>query len=275
MKKLILSTIFTIFFTSTAQAGFLMFPQRIVFDKNGKTQSVRVTNSSAEKKTYRIKFVHFTQDETGKLTKIVKEKDGLKFAKKYLRYGPKKITLLPGRMQTINVMVKNYGSMQNGEYRSHLSVIEKDTSVEKKSDSSDAMAFSIKADFGITIPVIIRKGKFSVETGIKSAFLKTDKDKKAQLVITLTRKGENSIRGEINIYKIKSKDKKIKIGTVNNFVLYESISKRSISLNLYEDLSEKKSDRADKSDIKGEKIIVEFIGDKNSSGLKVVKEFEL
>ncbi len=171
-------------------------------------------------------------------------------------------------------MVKNYNSIKEGEYRSHLSVIEKDTTKEK-SGSSTAMAFSIKADFGITIPVIIRKGKFDVKAGIKSAVLKTDKKKKAQLKITLTREGRNSIRGEINIYKIKEKNKRIKIGTVNNFVIYENLSSRSISLNLYDDLSEKDFDRADKSDIKGEKIIVEFIGDKNALGLKLEKEFEL
>jgi len=274
MKKLILSTVITIFFTSIANAGFLMFPQRIVFDQNGKTQSIRISNSSPAKKTYRIKFVHFMQDESGKLTEITKEQNGLKFAKKKLRYGPKKITLLPGKTQTINVMVKNYNSIKEGEYRSHLSVIEKDTTKEKASSSS-AMAFSIKADFGLTIPIVIRKGKLDVQSTIKSAVLKTDKDEKAQLNITLTRKGRNSIRGEINVYKFGEENKKIKIGTVNNFVLYENVYKRAIPLSLYENLADKNSDRMDESDIEGEKIIVEFVGDKNTLGLKVEKKFEL
>ncbi len=265
--RLFLSFISTIFFISTANAGFLIYPQKILFHGKTKKQSIKITNVTDTKKTYRLKMVNYQQQKDGGYKKIIKEDPIAKFAEKNLRYGPKKITLSPGQTQTINIMVKSKNSLADGEYRSHLSIVEKDTTeMRKASTFGSSMGFEIKADYGVTVPVIIRKGNLQMDVVINSAKLKSDK-KGAFLDLTVNRNGQKSMRGQFSIF-----DGKKEIGVIKNIVLFTNLSKRSFGVNLYKTDAK----RLNKSSLKGKKVTVKYTSeDDDSTGYEVVKEFIL
>ncbi|MBN2675931.1 MAG: molecular chaperone [Alphaproteobacteria bacterium] len=267
---------FTIFLGSffyyfSAQAGFLIFPQKLIFEGKDKKQSVKITNMTDIAKSYRIKVVNYHQSEDGGYKKVTEESNGDKFAENTIRFSPKKVTLQPRETQTINVMVKNKNSLADGEYRSYLSVLEKESSALEMGGEVDKgkMGFQITADYGLTIPVIIRKGVLSLEIDVKGISIDEDKDGNAFISLTLLRKGERSFRGEIKVF-----DGKDEIGCLKNFTIYPNLSQRKIDIKLFK-REEKSSEAIEISDIKSGKVRIEIQEDTKENPVKIVKELEL
>lgn len=258
-----------LFLSLSSQAGFLIYPQKIIFDGKQKKKSIKLSNMTDEIKTYRIKVVNYHQKQGGGYERITSEKDGVKFAEPYLRFSPKKVILKPRETQTVNVMVKKKSSLQAGEYRSHLSIIEKENSSMKTGSIKEGeMGFTIKADYGITIPVIIRQGTLDLEVNIKNVSLDEDKDEHAFIEMDIHRKGSKSFRGEIRIL-----DGEKEVGILKNVVLYTNLNTRKIKIKLY-NREEGDIEPLEISDLSSRTLKV-VLKTEETKGLKVIKEFEL
>ncbi|MHA1541050.1 MAG: fimbrial biogenesis chaperone [Alphaproteobacteria bacterium] len=265
MRKLLLFLV-AISFAQVSNAGFLIYPQKILFHGSMKKQSIKITNVTDTEKTYKLKIVNYEQEKNGGYKVITEENPVAKFASKNFRFSPRRVTLKPGKSQTINIMVKGKGALKDGEYRSHLAIVEKDATKMRTASASSGLGFEIKADYGVTVPVIIRKGKLNMDIKIKSAKLKSDK-KGAVLSVDIARKGKKSMRGQFSIF-----DGKKEIGVIKNIVVYTNLAGRKFDVNLYKTASK----RISKSALKGKKITIKYNSeDDDSLKYEVVKELTL
>ncbi|MHA1540522.1 MAG: hypothetical protein ACTSXL_00920 [Alphaproteobacteria bacterium] len=285
MKKICL-ILASILATSSVSADFLVHPQKIVFSGKDKTKSIQITNMGSEAKSYKMKFVELYPMKSGAYRNIEKRNGNLvfvdkglnkkkkpiekispltttqaskvKFASPFIDYSPRRITLNPNETQIIRLMLnKKARKNKDIEARSHFYIQEKNVIQKAQPKSrSKKMSFNIQGLPGVTIPVVARFGKTSVEGRFKNINV-SNSNSGAQLSLTLERKGDQSLRGNIVVYKDEGffySD--TEIGRVANFAVYSNLTERYIKIPLHD-----KSKNLKLGDVKGEDLIIKFEGD--------------
>lgn len=202
--------------TARAQSvGDLMVaPTRMVFDDatpdgaRQKSAEINLINRGDKDATYRVSFINMTMKEDGTYEEITKPTDKWKerFAEEMIKYSPRQVTLKPGEVQKVRLMLRKPADCQ-GEYRSHMlfrALPPKDvgTDVENLKLETGQLAVRLIPIFGISIPVIVRCGKISgqaeiAEASIQAAPNNAEKKSDQELVIKLNRSGDASVYGDI------------------------------------------------------------------------------
>src|SRR5450432_1333782 len=103
-----------------ARADLMLFPTRIVFDKNQRAAQVELINQGKAPETYRISVVNRRMTETGEIVAADAAEGGEQFADAMLRYSPRQVTIAPGSSQTVRMLLRKPDNLAPGEYRSHL-----------------------------------------------------------------------------------------------------------------------------------------------------------
>ena len=244
--KLLILPSFILFFSFTqsfAQSGLIVAPTMLEFEGRERYSTLTLVNRGTESHSYRISFINQKMLENGEMVPVDTPAPNEGFAAQYLRYSPRQITLLPNRPQTVRVMLRLPGDASDGEYRSHLLFQQlPDTSspVSQQSDG-DGLGVSITAQFGITIPVFIRKGNLVASASISDIENYTDDQGKTILGFTINREGNKTIRGHISV-KANGKE----IGRLKGFPVYLSTEKRKVGVIL------------DESNITGKNLQIEY-----------------
>lgn len=146
-----------------ALADLMLFPTRIVFDKQRAAQ-VELMNQGSTAETYRINLVNRRMGPNGEFIAIEAPGPGEQFAEPMLRYSPRQVTIPPGGSQIVRILLRKPDGLADGEYRSHLQfdrVAEASgaTSVEDVARREDkAVGVVVQALVGASIPVIVRQG---------------------------------------------------------------------------------------------------------------------
>ena len=147
-----------------AQADLMLFPTRIVFDKQQRAAQVELMNQGKTPETYRINLVNRRMGPNGEFIAIDAPGPGEQFADAMLRYSPRQVTIPPGSSQIVRILLRKPDGLADGEYRSHLQfdrVAEATgaSSVEDvaKREGKD-VGVVIQALVGASIPVIVRQG---------------------------------------------------------------------------------------------------------------------
>ena len=143
-----------------AYADLMLYPTRLVFEKNQRSAQVDLINNGAEPATYRISLVNRRMSETGELAPVSAPLDGELFASDMVQFSPRQVTLQPGTSQTVRVMVRKPSSLAAGEYRSHLHFEKMPeargaNSVETATRPKE-IGIVLTALVGASIPVIVR-----------------------------------------------------------------------------------------------------------------------
>ncbi|MDO8771955.1 MAG: molecular chaperone, partial [Burkholderiaceae bacterium] len=76
-----------------AWADLMLYPTRIVFEKNQRAAQLELINNGAETATYRISVVNRRMSETGEFSAIDSPAPGEQFAGELLRYSPRQVVL--------------------------------------------------------------------------------------------------------------------------------------------------------------------------------------
>jgi hypothetical protein len=146
-----------------ALADLMLFPTRIVFDKQRAAQ-VELMNQGSTPETYRIHLVNRRMGPAGEFIAVDTPAPGEQFADTMLRYSPRQVTIPPGSSQIVRILLRKPDDLASGEYRSHLQfdrVAEAGgaSSVEDvaRRDGKD-LGVVIQALVGASIPVIVRQG---------------------------------------------------------------------------------------------------------------------
>lgn len=218
----------SLFLIKTVWADLSISPFYLLFnaDSNKRTDIVRFTNNSVEKKTYRIRMVNYKQLEDGRYTEISEALPNNPFASPYVNFAPHETTLEPRQSQTIRVQRKAMPVAPDGEYVSHLMIQEMPNDVRpSKTDNDNKLRIDIKALYGITIPVIIDKGDLKAMGKISQARLISGT--KPEVAVLVNRQGTKSFWGTLVVTE-KGKE----IGRVNEFKIFLTTPNRLVKVPL-------------------------------------------
>jgi P pilus assembly chaperone PapD len=182
----------------------LVAPTRVVFE-NARGTEVILNNIGSEEATYRISLELRRMNPQGGLDEIpVEEADAReKLALDLIRYAPKRVTLSPDQPQSIRVGLNpNFKDLPDGEYRVHLlfRAIPKTASVAATPAQTENVSIEITPIYGVTIPLIIRKGSLAGQAAIANPHLE-NADGRPTLTFDMTRKGNKSIYGNVLVTK--------------------------------------------------------------------------
>jgi hypothetical protein len=187
-----------------ARADLMLFPTRIVFDKNQRAAQVELINQGLTAETYRISVVNRRMTDNGEITAADTPGEGEQFADAMLRYSPRQVTIAPGSSQTVRMLLRKPADLAPGEYRSHLQFDRVadpvgNTSVETQADSDGKrVGVVLTALVGASIPVIVREG--STQASVTLAQLAFDaraKESPPILAFEIHRDGNRSIYGDL------------------------------------------------------------------------------
>jgi P pilus assembly chaperone PapD len=189
-----------------ASADLMLYPTRIVLEKNQRASQLELINNGKDTVTYRIGLVNYRMSETGEIATVDTPAPGEQFADKMLRFSPRQVTLPPGASQTIRIMVRKPAGLPAGEYRSHLK-IEKlpdpkgQASIEKqKPTGENEIGVVLTPLIGASIPVIVRNGETTATVALSN--LELEKPAEGQgpvLSMQMERKGNRSVFGDFTI----------------------------------------------------------------------------
>jgi P pilus assembly chaperone PapD len=143
-----------------ALADLMLYPTRVVFEKNQRTTQVDLINNGSEPATYRISLVNQRMGEDGQFLEVDSAPlPGELFANEMVQFSPRQVTLQPGTSQTVRVMVRKPADLAAGEYRSHLhfeKMPEPRGATSVEAGKGKEIGIVLTALIGASIPVIVR-----------------------------------------------------------------------------------------------------------------------
>jgi hypothetical protein len=238
MGKLILFFVLLIFTNTevSAQGGLLITPRRVVFDGMGNTQQLNLANTGDEIATYVVSFVQYRMTEDGEFELINEPDSGQLFADEHLRLYPRKITLAPREAQLIKVQIRNYRGLPDGEYRSHLYFRStpdvKPLGDEDGNIDTTAVTVRLVPIFGISVPVIIRKGEITTKVSLTELSIEKINDSTQALNMTINRVGNMSVYGDIEVEFESVDNQKNQVAVVRGLAVYSPNTRRYFKINL-------------------------------------------
>jgi P pilus assembly chaperone PapD len=220
-----------------AQGNLLITPRRVVFEGNKRSMDLNLANIGDDTATYAISLIEIRMTESGGFESITEPDEGQKFASPYLRYFPRTVTLGPNEAQTVKIQLIRSGTLEPGEYRSHIyfrAVPKEKPLGEEEEAVADPSSIAVKLTpiFGITIPAIIRVGQPSAGVTITDPALRFDNDTIPRLGIVFNRTGNYSVFGDIAVDHISSQGSVTRVGVANGVAVYTPNTSRQFEFNL-------------------------------------------
>jgi hypothetical protein len=215
-----------------ADVGELVItPQRVVFEGRMREAQVTITNSGLRQRTFRMQFVNYRMTREGAFEAITTPTSptGELFADSLVRYAPRQITLQPGDTQVVRLQLRIPGGLADGEYRSHFLIQALPEGEAPSLISRDGRAAaSIRTVYGISLPVIVRRGKTSAEVAVRDVDYVTDEAGNAFVEVLLGRDGSQSVYGDVRVSVIGSGGRKELIGESNGLAVYTPLTERVV-----------------------------------------------
>lgn len=190
----------------SAWADLMLFPTRVVLEKNQRAAQVELMNTGTAPETYRINLVNRRMGEAGEFIALEAPGPGDQFADPLLRYSPKQVTVPPGGSQTVRILLRKPADLAQGEYRSHLQFdrvadTTEASSVEKATAPGDKqIGVVITALVGASIPVIVRHGDTQTSVTLSDLAFQPAGDKSPPaLGFVINRSGNRSVYGDLSV----------------------------------------------------------------------------
>ena len=219
------------------KAGLIVTPTRVVLEGKQRSKLISIANNGTAKGKYRISVINKTMTKRGLIENAEEPIGSELFANDLIRFSPRSVTLKPGEHQNIRLMVRKNKDMQDGEYRSHMNfmilpdeeISQQDTQEKNKQNKSDnSLTISIKSNFGVSIPVIIRHGNLDA-TAIIEGISITHKGDNKYVNFSILREGSKSLYGDLLFYFVKEGNSKL-IKSVGGIAIYTSIERRNLEI---------------------------------------------
>ncbi|MEP7166080.1 MAG: hypothetical protein ABI741_15360 [Ferruginibacter sp.] len=209
---------------SKAQGDLLLYPKRIVFEGSKRSQTLNLANSGKDTIRYLISVVQVRMNENGAFENISQPDSGQQFANKYFRFFPRSVVLAPNEAQSIKIQLTNTNELEPGEYRSHIyfraEADKKPLGEEVSNKDTAAISVNLVAVFGISIPVIIRKGESTTAVTISNASLEMKNDSIPMLKMNFNRTGNMSAYGDLSVDHISLEGKVTHVAVAKGMALY-------------------------------------------------------
>jgi len=191
--------------TAHAQGAgdLLVAPTRIIIDGARGTEVI-LNNIGAAPATYRISLELRRMTPDGKLVDVdpAQANDKEKAALEMISYAPRRVVLPPNQPQSIRIGIRPPEGLPDGEYRAHMlfRAIPDARPVVASTGPKQGLSIALTPIYGVTIPVIVRKGSLSASAQISDAAVGPGEDGQ-QFSFALTRSGARSTYGRIRVTK--------------------------------------------------------------------------
>ncbi|APG63469.1 hypothetical protein LPB140_01755 [Sphingorhabdus lutea] len=211
-----------------ASGDLLVAPTRVILDSQRGTEVI-LNNIGTEETTYRISLELRRMNDLGRLDEVAEEDATEKesTALSLIRYAPRRVTLPPNQPQAIRVGLNNLKDLADGEYRAHMMfrAIPNTASVAETQDAGGGLQIQLIPIYGITIPIIIRKGNISASAAIANPRLAQDETGANLFLMDLSREGDRSVFGEIYVTKAGQSEP---LMVAKGIAIYPELDKRTI-----------------------------------------------
>jgi P pilus assembly chaperone PapD len=186
-----------------AAGDLLVAPTRIVLDGARGTEVI-LNNIGSETATYRVSLEYRRMDTDGSIDEVkpAEVTDKEKQALAMVSYAPRKIVLAPNLPQAIRIGVRPPQGLADGEYRVHMlfRAIPDSKPATEAPAASTGLSFKLIAVYGVSIPIIIRKGSLQAIATVADAKIERDSGK-TRFTFQLGRKGTRSVYGNVQVFK--------------------------------------------------------------------------
>lgn len=221
-----------------AAGDLLIAPTRVVFDGRRGTEVI-LNNIGNEEATYRITLELRRMNDQGRLDDVdplaanAKEKSALEV----IRYAPRRVTLPPNQPQSIRVGLQATDTLPDGEYRAHMlfRAIPKAPAATGAEDAGNGLKIQLIPIYGISIPIIVRKGNLQATAAMSNIRMGTDNEGRT-LEFDLNRSGEKSVFGEIHVTKPGVAEP---LSVAKGIAIYPEVSSRKVILPLPTEIAAK------------------------------------
>jgi P pilus assembly chaperone PapD len=207
-----------------SQGNLLITPRRIVFEGDKKIAEVNVANIGQDSARYVVSFMEMRMKEDGSFEAIETPDSTDNLASKYLRFFPRTIYLGPNEPQVVKIQLYHTEGLPSGEYRSHLyfRAVPKEKVLGEVLPPSKPGDISVKLTpiFGITIPVIIRKGATKAAISFSDIRFQVEKDSIPSVSMTFNRTGNRSVYGDVTIDHISKDGKTTRVFLAKGLAVY-------------------------------------------------------
>ena len=111
-----------------------------------------------------------------------------------IRYAPRRVTLPPNQPQSIRIGLQAIDALPDGEYRAHMlfRAIPKTPAADGTADTANSLRIQLIPIYGISIPVIVRKGNLQGTAALTNVRLGKDNEGPT-LEFDMARQGNKSI----------------------------------------------------------------------------------
>jgi fimbrial chaperone protein len=195
----------TLFLASQAAfADLMLFPTRIVFDKNQRAAQLELINQGKTPETYRLSMVNRRMGPNGEFTAADTPEPGEQFADSMVRFSPRQVTIAPGSSQTVRMLLRKPEDLATGEYRSHLQIDrvadpEGSGSIEAAGADGGKIGVTLTALVGASIPVIVRQGDTTASVTLAQFALLPAGSDPPTVAFQIDRGGNRSVYGDLAV----------------------------------------------------------------------------
>jgi len=187
-----------------AQGDLLIAPTRLILDGR-RGGEVILSNIGDEEATYRVTLELRRMTPDGELEPVEETAANVteRAAMEMVRYAPRRVILPPGEPQAIRINARPGAELPDGEYRVHMSfaALPKVRPV-VAADPAPTGGFSVQITpiYGITMPIIIRKGDLQVTGALTNPRLE-EAEQGPVFAVDIARSGQASLYGDLLVYK--------------------------------------------------------------------------
>lgn len=212
-----------------AAGDLLVAPTRVVLE-GGRGTEVILNNVGSQPATYRISLELRRMNAEGRLDEVVpqSETDKEKAVLAMVSYAPRRVTLPPNQPQVIRVGTRISPDLPDGEYRAHMLFRAVPDAMPVTASPREGLSIALTPIYGVTIPVIVRKGALQATAAISAVHLARQGGQTA-LAFTLARSGSRSVYGRLRVTRAGVAKP---IYEARGLAVYAEVSQRTVSLPL-------------------------------------------
>ncbi|PZQ64791.1 MAG: hypothetical protein DI570_03975 [Phenylobacterium zucineum] len=263
---------------ASASAFLNVTPKRLTFDRSRRAGTIFLLNQGATPVTVDIGLVDRVMLADGQILAVddaAQRPDGkpavdaLKSARDLLQVSPRRVTLQPGRPQTVRVRLSALPEGEAGERRTHLTF----TTLPPRDAGSTAeaaaagpgdgqLSFQIHAVYGISIPLIVRPGEPEAAATLEGARVQAVEGGAVPtpvVALDLVRGGASSVYGNFEVRIAGGRKDAPPLGIARGVGVYPEVARRAVRIPLT------------RAPAPGEKLEVTFTDDDTSPGKVLAK----
>lgn len=212
----------------------LIAPTRLLMEKGQRVTEVALFNQGSAPNTYRVSLLRTGMNEDGSVVEIPEPPAGTLDPLSLFRFSPHEVKLEPGETQVVRFALRMPGELPDGEYRVHVRFIglpQVEAPKAKSDEAPKGLTAIIKPVFGVSIPLIFRKGDLSAKATLSKPALGLNGEKRV-LNLDLRRDGNASLYGDFKVFFTPAGGASQPVGELNGIAVYTPLALRHVVIPL-------------------------------------------